>query len=83
MLACHDELKHALLTPTHWLYSILQGKGSLAVHWGPSLYHLDDLPFGEGLRTMPSVFTPFRDAVEKKSKVREAGACRSLLVHAH
>lgn len=60
--------------------AVLQGKGLLSVHWGPSLYHVDDLPFGEGLRTMPSVFTPFRDAVEKKSKVRAAGCCRCSLL---
>lgn len=39
-------------------------------HWGPSLFHIDDLPFGEGLSKLPSVFTPFREKVERTCKVR-------------
>jgi hypothetical protein len=49
---------------------VLQGKAKLVRHWGPSLYHIDDLPFGEGLANLPSVFTPFREKVEKQCKVR-------------
>jgi deoxyribodipyrimidine photo-lyase len=55
---------------------VLQGKAKLVRHWGPSLYHIDDLPFSEGLATLPSVFTPFREKVEKQCKVRTAqGRC--------
>eukprot|EP00775_Hariotina_reticulata_P010321 gene10321-10478_t len=48
----------------------VKGKAKLVRHWGPSLYHIDDVPFGEGLSTMPNVFTPFREKVEKQCKVR-------------
>jgi deoxyribodipyrimidine photo-lyase len=51
------------------LLCVVQGKAKLVRHWGPSLYHIDDLPFGEGLATMPNVFTPFREKVEKQCKV--------------
>eukprot|EP00879_Flechtneria_rotunda_P024160 GHRR01025606.1.p1 GENE.GHRR01025606.1~~GHRR01025606.1.p1 ORF type:complete len:260 (+),score=90.08 GHRR01025606.1:202-981(+) len=48
----------------------VKGKAQVIRHWGPSLYHIDDLPFGEGLHNMPNVFTPFRGKVEKLCKVR-------------
>jgi deoxyribodipyrimidine photo-lyase len=44
-------------------------KASLQALWGPTLFHLDDLPYGGELQDMPDVFTPFRDKVEKKCQV--------------
>jgi deoxyribodipyrimidine photo-lyase len=49
----------------------IKGKAQLMPLWGPSLYHIDDLPYAEGLGNMPSGFTPFREKVEKQCKVRE------------
>ena len=37
--------------------------GRLELLWGSTLYHKDDLPFAEGLRDMPDMFTPFKDKV--------------------
>jgi deoxyribodipyrimidine photolyase len=48
----------------------IKGKAQLTPLWGPSLYHFDDLPYAQGLGDMPSVFTPFREKVEKQCKVR-------------
>mgnify|MGYP001806592254 CR=1 FL=1 len=47
----------------------VKGKAQLQTLWGPSLYHIDDLPFAQGVGGMPNVFTPFRDKVEKQCKV--------------
>lgn len=42
-------------------------------HWGSTLYHIDDVPFDvtSGLSDLPDVFTPFRNKVESKCKVRD------------
>ncbi|KAG7364804.1 DASH family cryptochrome [Nitzschia inconspicua] len=37
--------------------------------WGSTMYELKDLPYQEGLTDMPDTFTPFRNKVEKKSKI--------------
>jgi deoxyribodipyrimidine photo-lyase len=42
--------------------------GDLKLIWGATLFHKDDLPFKPELVDMPDVFTPFKDACEKKSK---------------
>eukprot|EP01004_Peranema_trichophorum_P002961 NODE_1981_length_1729_cov_39.123910_g1689_i0.p1 GENE.NODE_1981_length_1729_cov_39.123910_g1689_i0~~NODE_1981_length_1729_cov_39.123910_g1689_i0.p1 ORF type:complete len:513 (+),score=56.38 NODE_1981_length_1729_cov_39.123910_g1689_i0:49-1587(+) len=39
--------------------------------WGSTLYHIDDLPFAKNLADMPDVFTPFREQVERRCKVRD------------
>ena len=49
---------------------MFQGRAQLQALWGPSLYHLGDLPFAQDLADMPNVFTPFREKVEKKGQVR-------------
>lgn len=44
--------------------------------WGHTLYHLDDLqgnggPFSSGgIKTMPNIFTPFKEQVERRCQVR-------------
>jgi deoxyribodipyrimidine photo-lyase len=48
----------------------IKGKAQLMPLWGPSLYHIDDLPYAQGLGDMPSVFTPFKDKVEQQCQVR-------------
>ncbi|KAG7670913.1 hypothetical protein Ndes2437A_g04546 [Nannochloris sp. 'desiccata'] len=53
--------------------SALKGKGSkLELHWGSTLFHIDDLPFKdlENLSDMPDVFTPFKQKCEDRSQVR-------------
>jgi deoxyribodipyrimidine photolyase len=42
--------------------------GNLKLIWGATLFHKDDLPFRPELDNMPDVFTPFKDACEKKSR---------------
>ena len=41
--------------------------GRLESHWGPTLFHLEDLPFREDLSDLSTVFTPFKQKV--------SGAC--------
>jgi len=36
---------------------------------GSTLYDIDDLPFNDGVNGMPSVFTPFRNKLEKNSNI--------------
>ena len=38
----------------------LKGRGQLQIVWDSTLYHKDDLPFGD-MNEMPDVFTPFRN----------------------
>ncbi|EKX51436.1 induced by DNA damage [Guillardia theta CCMP2712] len=45
--------------------------GKLHLLWGHTLFHRDDLPYRQGLTDMPDVFTPFKEACERKSKVRK------------
>jgi deoxyribodipyrimidine photo-lyase len=49
----------------------VSGKAKLRKEWGHTLYHIEDLPFAEGLSDMEDVFTPFKNKVEKKSSVRK------------
>jgi hypothetical protein len=49
---------------------VLQGRAELVRRWGPSLLHVDDLPYQQGLQDMPDVFTRFREQVEQDFKVR-------------
>lgn len=44
--------------------------GRLELLWGSTLYHKDDLPFAEGLRDMPDMFTPFKDKVRGRARRR-------------
>jgi deoxyribodipyrimidine photo-lyase len=45
--------------------------GKLELHWGSTLYHLDDLPFKSAdLQDLPDVFTPFKQKVEDRCSVR-------------
>jgi len=46
--------------------------------WGKTLYHVDDLPF-DGRAAIPDVYTSFRKAVEKQSRVRSALAAPASL----
>jgi len=46
--------------------------------WGKTLYHVDDVPFDEP-RDIPNVYTNFRKAVEKKSRVRSPIAAPDAL----
>ena len=48
-LLLHVQLKRAL-----------KGRGQLQIVWDSTLYHKDDLPFGD-VNEMPDVFTPFRN----------------------
>jgi len=54
------------------------GDGRLELHWGSTLYHLDDLPFHTGVRDMPDVFTPFKQKCEMGSTVRR---CLPTVAH--
>lgn len=56
----------------------MQGTARLVVHWGLTLLHVDDLPYGGGLQDMPDVFTRFREQVEADFKVTpmQLAACR-------
>jgi hypothetical protein len=47
---------------------------TLSKVWGSTLYHRDDLPFPASMAGMPDVFTPFKDAAERKSQVRGVGS---------
>lgn len=50
-----------------------QRKGAkLELHWGSTLFHLDDVPFTDKLTLgdMPDVFTPFRTKCEEHATVR-------------
>lgn len=40
--------------------AIKPSKGRLDLLWGPTMYHLEDLPYKEGCTDLPDVFTPFR-----------------------
>ena len=54
--------------------SSLGPSSSLQLHWGSTLYHKDDVEAalgGGGIRVMPDVFTPFKDKVEGKIRIRE------------
>ena len=31
--------------------------------WGPTLYHIEDVPFREDMSDVPTVFTPFKQKV--------------------
>ncbi|KAI7840945.1 hypothetical protein COHA_005375 [Chlorella ohadii] len=44
--------------------------GKLELWWGPTMYHLDDLPFREDLSDLPDVFTPFKQKCEDRCRVR-------------
>jgi deoxyribodipyrimidine photolyase len=57
----------------------VKGRAQLQTLWGPSLYHIDDLPFAQGVGAMPNVFTPFREKVEEQCKVRAAPSGRPHL----
>ena len=46
------------------------GRGKLHTIWGSTMYERMDLPYANDLSDMPDVFTPFRNKVEKKSKIR-------------
>ncbi len=48
----------------------LGSAGTLRRVWGSTLLHIDDLPFDVRSKAMPSVFTPFRTAVEGKAQPR-------------
>ena len=48
----------------------LGAQGSVRRLWGSTSLHLDDLPFSPYTNAMPSVFTPFRSAVEGKAVPR-------------
>ena len=38
--------------------------GNLQLEWGSTLYHLDDLPFGENnMQDLPDAFTPAKSKV--------------------
>lgn len=53
--------------------SALKAAGStLELHWGSTLFHIDDLPFKDldNLSDMPDVFTPFKQKCEDRSQVR-------------
>ena len=48
------------------------GGAKLELHWGSTLFHVEDLPFQhEDLRDMPDVFTPFKQKCENQSEVRK------------
>lgn len=46
-----------------------KAKLKLETIWGSTMYELDDLPFDSNLSDMPNTFTPFRNKVEKRSKI--------------
>lgn len=48
----------------------VQESAGMQPHWGATLYHLEDLPLRTDLKDLPDGFTPFKDKVEKKSRVR-------------
>uniref|UniRef100_A0A383W805 Photolyase/cryptochrome alpha/beta domain-containing protein n=1 Tax=Tetradesmus obliquus TaxID=3088 RepID=A0A383W805_TETOB len=70
LVLCQEEVTSEETAVDAAVQRAIKGKAKLVRHWGPSLYHIDDLPFGEGLATLPNVFTPFREKVEKQCKVR-------------
>ena len=49
--------------------SALSARINLALLWGSTLYHPDDLPFEPS--TIPDIFTDFRKAVENSSRIRQ------------
>lgn len=65
------EEKLKLANPTATLIKIIGGC---------SLYHPDDLPFDEALSTMPDVFTPYKDKIEKVCHIRPL---HPVLKHGH
>jgi len=46
-----------------------KAKLKLETIWGSTMYDLDDLPFDSNLSDLPKSFTPFRNKVEKASKI--------------
>ena len=52
--------------------SAISGKAKLQQVWSNTLYHIEDLPFSNDLSDLPDVFTPFKNKVESKCKVRDA-----------
>lgn len=49
---------------------IQQQGGDVHTIWGSTMYDIKDLPYSESLKDMPDVFTPFRNKVEKNTKIR-------------
>lgn len=43
--------------------AIKRHAGRLETFWGPTLYHLDDLPLRKDLSDLATVFTPFKQQV--------------------
>jgi hypothetical protein len=56
--------------------AIKPSKGRLDLLWGPTMYHLEDLPYKEGCTDLPDVFTPFRWV-----GLAAGGRCVSLAHH--
>jgi hypothetical protein len=59
---------------------VLQGQAELVQQWGPSLLHVDDLPFQQGLQDMPDVFTRFREQVEQVEQFKVRSRAFMLLI---
>jgi hypothetical protein len=59
---------------------VLQGQAELVRRWGPSLLHVDDLPYQQGLQDMPDVFTRFREQVEQVEQFKVRGRVFILLI---
>eukprot|EP00667_Euglena_gracilis_P007028 EG_transcript_7094 len=70
VVLAQEEVTSEELAVDRQVEGALKPRARLVREWGATLYHRDDLPFPATLATMPDVFTPFKEAVERKCTVR-------------
>ncbi|KAF6262584.1 cryptochrome DASH1 [Scenedesmus sp. NREL 46B-D3] len=61
LVLCQEEVTSEELAVDAALQCAIRGQAELVRRWGPSLLHVDDLPYEQGLQDMPDVFTRFRE----------------------
>lgn len=71
-IVCQEEVLKEEKDTVKAVQSVLkrhQPKAKVTEVWGSTMYDLKDLPFDANLASMPDVFTPFRNKVEKNCKI--------------
>jgi deoxyribodipyrimidine photo-lyase len=69
-VVCQDEVVGEERAAVQAVSDVLGNQNKVVTIWGSTMYDKKDLPFDTStLHNMPDVFTPFRNAVEKKSVI--------------
>ena len=70
MVVAQEEIASEELSVVRGVRRAIQGRADLHLIWDSTMYHRDDLPFASDLSDLPDVFTPARNKIESRSKVR-------------